>query len=162
VPLSAEGNVIGEAVSVTQTDCDGPPQRVLRAICKKADGNTYEVALADVEFPAESKAAPYMKAYRRWLGIAAPEKSRWAEIREKIRQTKARVGELELSKPVEPIVLGVKKHEAARCACWAEQRTHAAGLRPVAGRLPRAERPARRLRLQPAGPQALRLHAAAL
>ena len=114
-PLPVEGTVIGETVSVTTIDYDGNPQRGLRAICKKADGKTYELALADVEFPAESKAAPYLKAYRQWLGVPAPRKSRGAEYREKIKQTKAGVGEIDLAKPVELIVLGIKKQEAARC-----------------------------------------------
>lgn len=115
VPLPAEGMVIGEGVSVTKIDYDGNPQRGLRATCKKADGKSYEVALADVEFPAESKAVPYVKAYRKWMGVAAPRKPRLAEYREKIKETKAGVGEIDLSKPVELIVLGIKKQEMARC-----------------------------------------------
>lgn len=37
------------------------------------------------------------------------------ELREKIKQTKAGVGEIDLSKPLALIVLGIKKREAARC-----------------------------------------------
>ena len=64
---------------------------------------------------AESKAAPYLKAYLKWLGVPAPWKARRAELREKIKQTKAGIDEIDLSKPVELIVLGIKKQEAARC-----------------------------------------------
>lgn len=114
-PLPAEGAVIGETVAVTKIDYDGNPHRGLRAVCKKADGKTYELALADVEFPAESRAASYLKAYRRWLGVPALRKSRGAGYREKIKQAKAGVGEIDLAKSVELIVLGIKKQDAARC-----------------------------------------------
>jgi hypothetical protein len=115
VPLPTEATVIGEAVSVTKIDYDGNPQRGLRATCKKADGKTYEVALADVEFTGDCKAAPYLKAYRQWLGVPAPRKSKRAELREKIKQTKVGVGEIDISGSVDLIVLGIKKREAARC-----------------------------------------------
>jgi hypothetical protein len=115
VSLPAEGTVIGEAVSVTKIEYDGNPQQGLRATCKKADGQNYEVALADVNFPDDSKATTYQKAYRQWLGETQPEKPRRAIQREKIKQTKAGIGEVDLSKPVELIVLGVKRQDAARC-----------------------------------------------
>jgi len=115
VPLPVEGSVIGEAVSVIKIAYDGNPQRGIRATCRKTNFKTYEVALADIEFPDDSKAAPYLKAYRRWLGVPVPRKSRRTELREKIKQTKAGVGEIDISKSAELIVLGVKKQEAARC-----------------------------------------------
>jgi tetratricopeptide (TPR) repeat protein len=115
VPLPVEGSVIGETVSIKKIEYDGNTQRGLRATCQKADGKTYEVALADVEFPSGSKAAPYIMAYRQWLGVPQPRKSRRVEYREKIKQTKAGVGEIDLSKPLDLIVLGVKKQDSARC-----------------------------------------------
>ena len=81
VSLPAEGTVIGEAVSVTKIDYDGNPQRGLQATCEKADGKVYDVGLAEVEFPAESTAAPYLKADRQWLGVPQPAKSRRDEGR---------------------------------------------------------------------------------
>lgn len=107
MPPPVEGFVIGEPVSVTKIDYDGNPQRGLRATCKKADGKTYGVSLSDVEFPDGSKAAPYLKAYRQWLGVAAPVTRRRPLQRERITQTKAGVGEIDVSKPVELIVLGL-------------------------------------------------------
>ena len=115
VPLPAEVTVIGEPVQVTKIDYDGNPQRGLRATCRKADGKSYEVALEDVEFPEGSRAAPYAKAYRRWLGVSQPAKSRRAEFREKIKQTKVQVGEIDLGKPLDLVVLGIKQGESARC-----------------------------------------------
>ena len=115
VPLPAEASVIGETVQVMKIDYDGNPQRGLRATCTKADGKTYEMALADVEFPNASVAARYLKAYRQWLGVVPPPKSKRAKLREKIKQTKAGVGEIDLSKPIDLVVLGVKQAESARC-----------------------------------------------
>ena len=115
VTLPTEGTVIGETVQVTKIDYDGNPQRGLRAVCKKVDGKSYEVSLADMEFPAVPRAASYLKAYQQWLGVTPAPKSRRAEPRKKVKQTKATVGEIDLSKPVELIVLGIKKGESARC-----------------------------------------------
>lgn len=115
VSLPAEGTVIGETVQVTKIDYDGNPQRGLRVSCRKPGGKAYEVALEDVEFPADSKAAPYIAAYRKWLGVPQPAKSRRAEYREKIKQTKVQVGEIDIDKPVDLIVMGIRKQEMARC-----------------------------------------------
>ena len=115
VSLPTDATVIGETVQVTKIGYEGNPQQGLRATCEKADGKAYEMALADMEFPADSRAASYLKAYRQWLGVTPAPKPRRAEYREKIKQTKAGVGEIDLSKPVDLIVLGIKKGESARC-----------------------------------------------
>ena len=115
VPLPAEGTVIGETIQITKIDYDGNAQRGLRATCRKDEGKTYEVALEDIAFPEGSKALPYAKAYRQWLGVPQPAKSRRAEYREKIKQTKVQVGEIDLDKPVDLVVLGIKQAESARC-----------------------------------------------
>lgn len=82
VALPVEGSVIGEAVRVVKIDYDGNPQRGLRATCRKGQGKTYEVALEDVEFPDDSSVAKYAKAYRQWLGVPQPARSRRVEYRE--------------------------------------------------------------------------------
>jgi len=114
LPLPVDASVIGEAVSVTKIDYDGNPHRGLRATCKKADGKTYKVSLSDVVFPEDSKAASYVKAYCTWLGVTGPARSRRSLQREQIKQTKAGVGQIDISKPVDLIVLGIKG-ETARC-----------------------------------------------
>jgi len=114
VPLPTDGSVIGEQVSVTRIDYDGNPQHGLRATCKKADGKAYDVALADVEFSEGSKAWQYLMAYRRWFGVSRPERPRGSLQREMIKQTKATVGQIDMSKSVDLIVLGVKSGNA-RC-----------------------------------------------
>lgn len=115
VPLPADGSVIGEPVSVVKIDCDGNSQQGLRATCKKADGKSYEVALEDVKFPEGSKALQYSRAYCHWLGIPVPTRTRRSLQREKIKQTKALVGQIDISQPVDLIVLGIKQQENARC-----------------------------------------------
>jgi hypothetical protein len=83
VPLPADAAVIGETVQVTKIDYDGNPQRGLRASCRKPGGKTYEVALEDVEFSTESRAAPYSAAYRKWMRVPQPAKLRRADPKKK-------------------------------------------------------------------------------
>ncbi len=113
--VPARGSVIGESVTVVMIDYTGNEQRGLLATIRKADGKEYEIALSDVEFPPDSKAYPLQQAYHRWQTLALPRKLRQAEYREKIKKTKATVGEIDLTQPVDLVVLGVKKFEAARC-----------------------------------------------
>lgn len=115
VPFPAKAAVIGEPVEVVGVEYDSNPRKGLRAVFRKSDGTTHEVALVDVEFPADTKGALYQQAYGQWLGTGAPRKSRLALIREKIKETKATVGELDLSRPLDLVVLGVKQNESARC-----------------------------------------------
>ena len=122
VLLPAEGVVIGEAVEVTKVDYDGNRQRGLRASCRKPGGTTHEVALEDVEFQAGSMAGAYVAAYRMWQGVPQPAKTRREEYRERIQQTKVQVGEIDLSGPLELVVLGVRQGESARCRLIGEER----------------------------------------
>jgi hypothetical protein len=115
VPLPLEGTVIGETVRVTRVDYHGNPQRGLLATCDKPDGRTYQVALADVQFPDDSPASQYLRAYRQWLGASSTPKPRQSEARRGTRSSKAAVGEIDLTKPVNLVVLGTKRREAARC-----------------------------------------------
>lgn len=134
VPLPTDGSVIGEPVSVTKIDYDGNPQHGLCATCKKADGKSYDVALVDVEFPEGSKASQYLMTYSRWLGDSRPARPRRSLQREKIKQTKATVGQIDISKPVDLIVLGIKS-ENARCRVLAtgkELTLRAAGVWDIA------------------------------
>jgi hypothetical protein len=115
VPLPLEGAVIGEAVRVIKIDYHGNPQRGLLATCERPDGKTYQVALADVQFPDDSPATPYVRAYRQWLGASPTPKPRQSEARRGTRSSKAAVGEIDLTKPVELVVLGTKRQESTRC-----------------------------------------------
>ena len=113
VTFPADGFVIGEPVSVTEIDYDGNARRGLTARCRREDGSEHVVAAADVVFPRNSSGARHVAAYRRWLGLdpSPPETS--GTTRRK-RQHKAAPEDLDLSGPVELVVLAVKER-AARC-----------------------------------------------
>jgi len=113
VPLPDDAFVIGEPVSVLKIDYDGRPLRGLTARCRREDNTEYEIAAADILFPAGSEGARYIAAYRRWMGLDP-----WPAVREapqrRKRTHKAKEEDLDLSGPVELIALSVKKN-AIRC-----------------------------------------------
>jgi hypothetical protein len=113
VTLPADGFVIGEPVSMLVIDYDGNERRGLTARCRREDGSEYVVTASEVMFPKGSIGERYMAAYRKWLGldpypVAGPTPSR------RKRQHKATAEDLDLSRPVELIVLSVKDR-VARC-----------------------------------------------
>lgn len=113
VDLPADGFVIGEPVSVIESDYDGNERRGLTARCRREDGSEHVVALSEVGFPHASAGANYIAAYRRWLNFDPYP----AEIRKpsrRGRQHKATADDVDLSKPVELVALSVKGR-AARC-----------------------------------------------
>ncbi len=111
IGLPVDGLVIGEPVSVLEIDYDGNEHRGLTAICRREDGDEYEVAACDVVFPQESKAARYLAAYRRWLGLEPYPASRRAAL-SRGRQHKAPAEEIDLSRSVSLVVLAVKERAA--------------------------------------------------
>jgi DNA-binding transcriptional regulator YiaG len=113
--LPVEGSVIGEPVTVIKIDYKSSIQQGLLATIRKADGKKYEVGLSHIEFPPQSKAARLQQAYRRWQEFSLPQKTPLAEQRAKIKQTKATVGEIDLTRPVDLVVLGIKNFHDARC-----------------------------------------------
>ncbi len=113
VTLPADGFVIGEPVSVIAVDYDGNERRGLTARCRREDGSEYLVAVSDVVLPQTSTGARYIAAYRRWLNLD-PYPAGTQKTSRRRRQHKAADGDIDLSKPVELIVLAVKER-AARC-----------------------------------------------
>jgi hypothetical protein len=69
VPLSADGFVIGEPVSVVEIDYDGNERRGLTARCRREDGSEHVLSASEVVFPKGSTGARYLAAYQKWLGI---------------------------------------------------------------------------------------------
>ena len=113
VELPADGFVIGEPVSVIAVDYDGNARRGLTAKCRREDGSEHVVAVSEVGLSPASAGANYIAAYRKWLnldpfpaGVQVPSRNK--------RQHKATADDLDLSKPVELVVLSVKAR-AARC-----------------------------------------------
>ena len=113
VTLPADAFVIGEPVSVTEIDYDGNERRGLVAKCRREDGSEHVVAAFDVVFPRGSSGARHVAAYRRWLRLdpSPPEPSGTTGRK---RHHKATAEDLDLSGPVQLIVLSVKER-AARC-----------------------------------------------
>lgn len=112
--LPAEATVTGEAVLIVKIECGATPQQGLRATCRKAGGAEYAVSFADVVFPESSTGALFVRVYRSWLDVPRPTRSRRSLQRLKILESKARVGQLEMHKPIELVLLGIKSNHG-RC-----------------------------------------------
>jgi hypothetical protein len=69
ISLPADALVVGEPVAVLEIDYDGNERRGLTAKLRREDASVYTVAACDLVFPEDSKAADYVAAYRRWLGV---------------------------------------------------------------------------------------------
>ncbi|MBE0618265.1 MAG: cytoplasmic protein [Proteobacteria bacterium] len=111
--LPADAFVIGAPVSVLEIDYDGNERRGLTARCRREDGSEHVVAASDVVFPPPSSGARYLAAYRKWLGIDPYPPTASVPARRR-RQHKAAPEDLDLSGPVELVVLSVKG-STARC-----------------------------------------------
>ncbi len=107
-------HVVGEPLSLVAVDFDGNARRGIVARCVREDGTEYRVSLADIELPPTAAAYLHLAAYCKWLGVetAAPKLGRSAKA--KARKHKASDDDIDLSKPVDLIVLAVKER-AARC-----------------------------------------------
>ena len=107
-------HVVGEPLSLLAVDYDGNARRGIVARCRREDGTEYGVGLADVELPRAAAGHLHVAAYCKWLGLepAAPKRARGAKA--KARKHKAKDDDIDLSKPVDLIVLAVKER-AARC-----------------------------------------------
>ncbi|MBN2241938.1 MAG: cytoplasmic protein [Acidobacteria bacterium] len=113
VALPADGFVIGEPVSIIAVDYGGNERRGLTAKCRREDGSEYVIAAADVVLPQSSAGARCIAAYRRWLNLD-PYPAEIGDPSRPRRQHKAEENDIDLSKPVELVVLAVKKR-GARC-----------------------------------------------
>ena len=107
-------HVVGEPLSLVAVDFDGNARRGIVARCVREDGTEYRVSLADIELPPTAAGHLHLAAYCKWLGVetAAPKRGRSAKA--KVRKHKASDDDIDLSKPVDLVVLAVKER-AARC-----------------------------------------------
>ncbi len=114
VSFPADGFVIGVPVSVTNINYNGNIRRGLTADCRREDDSLYTIALTEIALPKTLAGIEHVAAYRKWLGLESftgddniPLKNR--------QYHKAADGDLDLSKPVELVVLSVKER-TARCS----------------------------------------------
>jgi hypothetical protein len=119
VTVPCDGFVVGEPVSVVRFDYDGNSRRGLTARCRRADGSEHVVATADVVLPEAEAGSRYVAAYRQWVGLE-PVPARAAPPPRK-RQHKATASDVDLTGPIELVVLSVKE-KAARCRLLGSER----------------------------------------
>jgi len=120
VSFPADAFVIGEPVSVLEVGYDDNERRGLTVRLHREDGSEYIVAASDVEFQEGSEAAFHIAVYRKWQGLEPPQAKRVSTLRRKKRH-KAEVEDLDLSAPVELVVL-LPKQRAIRCRILGTER----------------------------------------
>lgn len=113
VELPIGASVIDEPVTVVEVADDGNTRRGLTARCRTRHGREHVVALADVRFPEGSEAARLVARYRAWLDLeGAPDAP--SPLSHGRARPAGTDGDIDLSRPVELVVLAVKER-AARC-----------------------------------------------
>lgn len=119
--LPMDVHVVGEPVSLVAVDYDGNPRRGLVACCRREDGNEHRVGFADVQLRTGSAGSSRLAAYYKWLGVE-PVASGPAEVlRTRPRRHKASEDDIDMSMPVDLVVLAVKQR-AARCRLLGSER----------------------------------------
>jgi hypothetical protein len=119
--LPIDAHVVGEPLSIGAVSYHGHPRRGLVARCRREDGTEHEVSLADVVLPPVSAGAPYVAAYRTWLGTEPHGAEATPGPPAKRRGHKASEDDIDLQGPVELAVLRVTQR-AARCRLVGSER----------------------------------------
>ena len=120
VVLPADGFVIGQPVEVVEIDYDGNSRRGLTARCRQHDGGEHVVAASELTFPSGSQGAKHIAAYRKWLGLA-PASTPDLQAKRRPKRHKAAGDDLDLSIPIELVVLAPKER-AVRCRILGTER----------------------------------------
>ncbi|MCK9461028.1 MAG: cytoplasmic protein [Proteobacteria bacterium] len=113
VELPCDAFVIGEPVAVIAFDYDGNQRRGIVARCRREDGSEHVVAASEVVLAPRAQGGPILAAYRKWLGLESLPEPAAPPTRRK-RQHKVGATDLDLSQPIELVVLSIKER-AARC-----------------------------------------------
>jgi len=113
VELPCDAFVIGEPVSVVGLDYDGNERRGLVARCKRGDGSEYAVSAFDIVLAEQARGGHLFAVYRRWAGLDPWPAQAVPAPRRKPRH-KAAATDIDLSGPVELVVLSVKQR-TGRC-----------------------------------------------
>jgi len=117
--LPLDAFVIGEPVALLAVNYDGNTRRGLVARCRRQDGTEHSVSLVDVQLPAASKATSQVAAYRQWVGAEPALPGPSSELTR--RRHKVAQEELDMSRPVDLVVLTVKE-SSARCRLLGSER----------------------------------------
>ena len=120
VPVPADALVIGLPVEVLGFDYDGNSRSGLTARCQIQDGGEYVVEASEVLFVAGSQGAKHIAAYRKWMGVE-PFSVQNVQPKRGPKRHKAAGDELDLSVPIELVVLAPKER-AARCRILGTER----------------------------------------
>ncbi len=113
IELPCDAFVIGEPVSVIGFDYDGNQRRGLVARCRREDRSEHTVSASEVTLAEQSKGGHLVAAYRKWSGLDPWPEQATPPSRKK-RRHKVAATDLDLSGPIELVVLSVKE-KAARC-----------------------------------------------
>jgi hypothetical protein len=121
VELPTGASVLDHPVTVVEIAYDGNPRRGLTARCRTSHGSEHVIALADVCFPEGGEAARLVATYRAWLGLdtapGVPSPASHASA-----TPAGSDGDIDLSRPVELVVLSIKER-AARCRVLGTENT---------------------------------------
>jgi hypothetical protein len=113
VVLPADAFVVGEPLTVVEVAYDGNERRGLTARCRRVDGSQHVVSVADVRFREGGDAFQHVAAYRKCIGLH-PFPNDEPPAAGRAKQHKATAYDLDLTGPVDLVVLSVKE-SAARC-----------------------------------------------
>lgn len=119
--LPMDVHVVGEPLLLVAVDYDGNPRRGLTAHCCRGDGSEHRVSFADVQLARDSAGYSYLAAYCKWLGVEPVSTKHARGSQAKVRKHKASEDDIDLSKPVDLVVLAVKER-AARCRLLGSER----------------------------------------
>ncbi|MBU1193460.1 MAG: tetratricopeptide repeat protein [Proteobacteria bacterium] len=113
VRLPADGFIIGEPVLVTAIEYNDNVRRGLTARIRREDGSDHVVGLGEVMFSETFTGGQAIAAFRKWLGLDpfCVEGQTASQPRQYHKATK---DDIDLSKPVELVILSVKER-TARC-----------------------------------------------
>lgn len=113
VALPLDVHVVGKPLVLVAVEYGGNARRGLVARCRREDGTEHRIGFADVDIREQTPGARHLTAYRAWLGMVPDVGASTPPLRGR-RQHKAGDDDIDLSRPIELVVLAVKER-AARC-----------------------------------------------